>query len=79
MRFVDGRYEVALSLKSDSARFQLQDNVKIAEKKLSNLCHRFKKNPLLREEYAAALRAYEKEGICEEVPPSQLKSIHPTY
>ncbi len=29
--------------------------------------------------YDAVLRMYEKEGICEEVPPSQLKSIHPTY
>ena len=57
----------------------MQDNVKIAEKRLSNLCHRFQKNPLLREEYDAVLRVYDKEEICEESPPSQLKSIHPTY
>ncbi len=79
VKFVDGRFVVALPWKSESAGSQLQDNVKMAEKRLSNLCHRFQKDPHLREEYDAVLRMYEKEGICEEVPPSQLKSIHPTY
>ncbi|KAK3873849.1 hypothetical protein Pcinc_021180 [Petrolisthes cinctipes] len=79
VKFVDGRYEVTLPWKSDTARSQLQDNVKLAKKRLSNLCHRFQKDPRLKEEYDAVFRAYEKEGICEEVPPSQLKSIHPTY
>ncbi|KAK3889709.1 hypothetical protein Pcinc_006275 [Petrolisthes cinctipes] len=79
VRFVDGRYEVTLPWKSDTARSQLQDNVKLAEKRLSNLCHRFQKDPRLKEEYDAVFRAYEKKGICEEVPPSQLKSVHPTY
>ncbi|KAK3878755.1 hypothetical protein Pcinc_016567 [Petrolisthes cinctipes] len=79
VKFVDGRYEVTLPWKSDTARSQLQDNVKLAKKRLSNLCHRFQKDPRLKEEYDAVFRAYEKEGICEEVPPSQLKSVHPTY
>lgn len=68
VRFVEGRYEVALPWRSDTDSSNLLDNVKIAEKRLSNLCHRFQKEPRLKEEYDAVLRAYEEEGICEEVP-----------
>lgn len=79
VKFVGGRYEVALPWKSDFVKYDLQNNVKIAEKRLFHLCRKFQKNPQLKEEYDGVLRQYEEEGICEEVPPSQMESVHPTF
>ena len=79
VKFCDGRYEVALPWKSDVAKSELQNNVKLAKKRLDNLCRRFEKDPCLKSDYDSVFIEYEQEGICEEVPPTELESIHPTY
>lgn len=77
--FVNGKYEVALSWKSNWFRSQLLNNVKLAEKRLHHLCHKFQKEPRLKEEYDTVFKEYEEERICEEVPSAELESIYPTY
>lgn len=79
VKFCNDRYEVALPWKSDVAKSDLQNNVKLARKRLDNLCRRFDKDPCLKMTYDSVFIEYEQEGICEEVPPSELESIHPTY
>lgn len=50
VKFVNGRYEVALPWKSDTARSHLQNNVKLAEKRLHNLCRKFQNDEVLPDE-----------------------------
>ena len=79
VRFIDGRYEVALPWKSDTARSQLQNNAKLAKRRLDNLPPKFQKDPDLRMKYDDVFKEYEKEDICEEVPSSEMETVHPTY
>lgn len=51
VRFCDGKYEVALPWKSDAAKFDLQNNVKLAKKRFDNLCHRCEKDSYLKSNY----------------------------
>lgn len=65
--------------KSDTAKYDLQNNVRLAHKRLDNLCRKFKKDPFLKNAYDSVFVEYEQEGICEEVQPTELESNHPTY
>ena len=79
VKYKDGRYEVALPWKSINDKHNLQNNEKLARKRLSCLMHKFKTNPTLQEEYDAVLKGYEQEGIIEEVPENEMSSPHPMF
>ena len=48
VKFCNGRYEVVLPWKSDATKSDLQNNVKLAKKRLNNLCRKFEKDPCLK-------------------------------
>ena len=75
----DGRYEVALPWKSIEDKNSLQNNEKLARKRLSCLMSKFKTDPKLQEEYDAVFEDYEQVGIIEEVPESEMNSQYPTF
>ncbi|KAK4324412.1 hypothetical protein Pmani_004972 [Petrolisthes manimaculis] len=79
VKYVNGRYEVALPWKSKDARLSLLDNEKCARKRLSVLNYKFEKNPDLKEEYDKVLKGYEDDNIIVEVPLSERKSPYPTF
>ena len=77
--FKEGKYEVALPWKSDAARLSLKNNEQLARRGLEYLGRKFDKNPSLRKRYDEVFVNYEKEGIIEEVPQSEIVSSYPTY
>ena len=79
VKFDNGRYEVALPWKSDAAKQRLQNNEKLARKRLQNLNVKLDKIPNLRERYDEVFKEYERNCIIEEVPPSELVSLYPVY
>lgn len=79
VKFKDGRYEVALPWKSVSDKCSLQNNEKLAKRRLSCLMHKFKTDSKLQEEYDAVFKSYEQEGIIEEVPESEMNGPYPTF
>ena len=79
INYCDGRYEVALPWKSDIAKKSLINNEKLARKRLENLKVKLEKNPQLQVRYNAIFEEYERDGIIEEVPPSEIHGSFPTY
>lgn len=79
IRYHDGRYEVALPWRSESARSNLQNNEKLARKRLPGLLHKFDGNPKLQKEYDGVFEAYEQDGIIEEIPANEMISSYPTF
>ena len=67
VKFVNGRYEVALPF--NDKRSQLLENQVVAQKWLSSLTNKFKLNCQLKERYNAVFVEYEKLGFIEEVKP----------
>jgi len=79
IRFDNGRYEVALPWKSKVAKDNLRNNERLARKRLEGLNLKLDKDPNMKQLYNAVLKGYEKEGIIEEVPSSEIVSPYPTY
>ena len=81
IRFCNGRYEVALPWKSDVAKQRLQNNEKLARKRLQSLNVKFGTSPRLRERYDNVFKEYESDCIIEEVPPIERDGSleHPVY
>ncbi|XP_068227909.1 uncharacterized protein [Palaemon carinicauda] len=79
VKFNDDRYAVALPWKSDVAKQRLQNNEKLARKKLDNLNVKLEKCPDLRRRYDEVFKEYERDCIIEEVPPSEMVTSYPVY
>ena len=79
VRFVDGRYEVALPWKGDVCPEQLQDNRSGAESRLGSLSRKLARDESLSRLYNDALGDMEGKGIVEEVPAEEVDSQNPTY
>ncbi|XP_068210791.1 uncharacterized protein [Palaemon carinicauda] len=79
VKFNDDRYEVALPWKSDVAKQRLQNNEKLARKRLDNLNVKLEKFPDLRRRYDEVFKEYERDCISEEVPPSEMVTSYPVY
>ncbi|XP_076037863.1 uncharacterized protein LOC143023227 [Oratosquilla oratoria] len=79
VKFVDGRYEVALPWKSDVSKLSLLKNETGARKRLATLNSKFERNPSLRIEYDKVLKSYEDSNIIEEVPQSEMEGPYPIY
>ncbi|XP_076044820.1 uncharacterized protein LOC143027420 [Oratosquilla oratoria] len=65
VKFVDGRYEVALPWKSDVSKLSLLKNETGARKRLATLNSKFERNPSLRIEYDKVLKSYEDMTVQE--------------
>ena len=79
VKFVDGRYQVGLPWKSDVARDSLKNNEGLARKRLESLDHKLMREPNLQQQNHDVFSSYEREGIIEEVPSSELISPYPAY
>ncbi|XP_076035359.1 uncharacterized protein LOC143021637 [Oratosquilla oratoria] len=79
VKFVDGRYEVALPWKSDVSKLSLLESETGARKRLATLNSKFERNPSLRIEYDKVLKSYEDSNIIEKVPQSEMEGPYPIY
>ena len=79
VKFVNGRYEVALPWKSEDAKNKLLNNEMIAKKRLNSLTNRLEKDPVLKEKYNCALHEFEINDMIEEVPFDQVSSSNPVF
>ena len=77
LRFSEGRYEVGLPWKENAHK--LLNNERLARKRLDGLMSRLERDPALLARYQEVFVGMEREGVIEEVPPSELVSPFPTY
>lgn len=77
IEFNQDRYTVSIPWNENKAL--LQDNRVAAEKRLVSTERRLAREPLLRDEYDAALQQMEADGVVKEVPPDQLKTGNVTF
>ncbi|XP_068237125.1 uncharacterized protein [Palaemon carinicauda] len=79
VKFVNGRYEVALPWKDDSAKKRLLNNVVIAHKRLGRLMVKLEHDKELKKEYQKVFDSYESDHIIEEVPRQEISGVNPVY
>ncbi|XP_068229312.1 LOW QUALITY PROTEIN: uncharacterized protein [Palaemon carinicauda] len=79
VKFVNGRYEVALPWKDDSAKEKLLNNVVIAHKRLGRLMVKLEHDKELKKEYQKVFDSYESDHIIEEVPREEISGVNPVY
>ncbi|XP_068247720.1 uncharacterized protein [Palaemon carinicauda] len=79
VKFVNGRYEVALPWKDDSAKERLLNNVVIAHKRLGRLMVKLEHDKELKKEYQKVFDSYESDHIIEEVPRQEISGVNPVY
>ncbi|XP_064083035.1 uncharacterized protein LOC135199049 [Macrobrachium nipponense] len=79
VKFVNGRYEVALPWKDDSAKEKLLNNEVIAHKRLSKLMVKLEQNKELKKEYQKVFDSYESDHMIEEVPRREISGVNPVY
>ena len=79
VKFVDGRYEVALPWKSEVAKGKLLNNERLARKRLESLSNRLDRDPVLKDRYNQALGEFETNNMIEEVPSHEVSSPNPTF
>ncbi|XP_068232198.1 uncharacterized protein [Palaemon carinicauda] len=79
VKFVNGRYEVALPWKDDSAKGRLLNNVVIAHKRLGRLMVKLEHDKELKKEYQKVFDSYESDHIIEEVPRQEISGVNPVY
>ncbi|KAK3892841.1 hypothetical protein Pcinc_003312 [Petrolisthes cinctipes] len=79
VQFVNGRYEVALPWKDDSAKEGLLNNESIARKRLNKLLVKLEQDKELKEEYKGVFDNDESDHIIEEVPKQEITSVNPVY
>ncbi|XP_064102694.1 uncharacterized protein LOC135212856 [Macrobrachium nipponense] len=79
VKFVNGRYEVALPWKDDSAKEKLLNNEVIAHKRLSKLLVKLEQNKELKKEYQKVFDSYESDHMIEEVPRQEISGVNPVY
>ena len=72
VRFVEGRYEVALPKKEDSYLPELQSNLPAAVSRLRSLSRRLDRDDELHSQYDDVLHSMENSGVIEEVPESEV-------
>ncbi|XP_068215832.1 uncharacterized protein [Palaemon carinicauda] len=79
VKFVNGRYEVALPWKDDSAKERLLNNVVIAHKRLGRLMVKLEHDKELKKEYQKVFDSYESDHIIGEVPRQEISGVNPVY
>ncbi|XP_068212674.1 uncharacterized protein [Palaemon carinicauda] len=79
VKFVNGRYEVALSWKDDSAKEKLLNNDVIAHEGLGRLMLKLEHDKELKKEYKKEFDGYESHHMIEEVPRQDISGVNPVY
>ncbi|XP_064117688.1 uncharacterized protein LOC135223114 [Macrobrachium nipponense] len=79
IQIVEGRCEVALPWKSETAKSDLMDNKKLALRRLNKLHCKLDKDVKLKTIHYKVFDEYEKEGIIEGVPSNEISSAFPIF
>ncbi|XP_068240256.1 uncharacterized protein [Palaemon carinicauda] len=79
VKFVNGRYEVALPWKDDSAKEKLLNNAVISHKRLGRLMVKLEHDKELKKEYQKVFDSYESDHMIEEVPRQEISGVNSVY